>query len=333
MDDSRMTGKAQSGGPGRRDGGITLSALRTFVAVADAGSVSRAAEAIGVSQPSVSIQLAGLEEACGVLLVRRRPALALTDAGRDLYVRARLILSRLEEFEDSVRELRGLRRGRLTVGLSAPHVAMPLIASFLDGHAAIAVATSLGNTATLLEDVARCRIDVGVMTLLGPDPQFACTLLASPRLVLCVRRDHPLASRASVRPAELAGERLLLREQGSMTRRVLEAAFEAERLGMRAAMELGSRETLKEAVAAGLGVAALFDDEFENDARLAAVPLVGHLPASGVYAVALKESLDIPVVRAFIDHAAARRPPPARSPAGSARRAAATPTGPSRARR
>jgi LysR family transcriptional regulator, low CO2-responsive transcriptional regulator len=334
--------------PGRRDGGITLSALRTFVAVAEAGSVSRAAEAIGVSQPSVSIQLAGLEEACGVLLMRRKPTVALTEAGRDLFVRARLIISRLEEFEDSVNALRGLRRGRLSIGLSAPHWALPLIASFVQAHDGIAITTSLGNTATLLDDIARCRIDVGVMTLLGPEPPFACSRLAAPRLALCVRRDHPLADRAGLRPAELLGERFVMREEGSMTRRVLEAAFAAEGLVVPVAMVLGSREAQKEAVAAGLGVAALFDDEFACDPRLAAVPLVGELPDSGVYAVALRESLEIPAVRALLDHAAGFRPPPpaptpepgfrpdagpGRSRAGSARKAAGSPPGPSRGRR
>jgi DNA-binding transcriptional LysR family regulator len=323
------------GTPGRREGGITLSALKTFVAVAEAGSVSRAAEAIGVSQPSVSIQLAGLEEACGVLLMRRKPALTLTEPGRDLFVRARLILSRLEEFEGSVRDLRGLRRGRLSVGLSAPHWAMPLIAAFRRAHAAVEVTASLGNTATLLENIVRCRIDVGIMTLPGPDPQFACAQIAAPRLALCVRRDDPLATRASVRPADLVQVRVVLREEGSMTRRILESAFAADGLALHPWMVLSSREAVKEAVAAGLGVAALFDDEFGQDNRLAAVPLVGNLPPSGIYAVALKESLEIPTVRAFIDAAASLRPPsaPAPPPAGSVRTGAASRRGPSRGRR
>lgn len=319
---------------GRRDGGITLSALRTFVAVAEAGSVSRAAEAIGVSQPTVSIQLGGLESACGVLLVRRKPSVALTDAGQDLFVRARLILGRLDEFEDSVAALRGLRRGRLSIGMSAPHVAMPLLAAFVASHEAITVTASNGNTATLLDQVARCRIDVGVMTLLAPEPGFECVLLARPRLAVCVPRGHPLASRASVRTNELARLPLLLREPGSMTRHLFETVLATEGVAPRVTIELGSRESVKEGVAAGLGVAVMFDDEVERDTRLVAVPLAGRLPGSGVYAVVSPESLEIPVVRAFVDQAVvsgARRP--ARSAAGSARTAAASRSGPSPPRR
>ena len=257
--------------PQRRDGGVTLSALRTFVAVAEAGSLSKAAQVLGVSQPSVSIQLAGLEEACGVMLLRRRPSVTLTDAGRDLFVRARLIVSRLDEFDDSVRELRGLRRGRLCVGLSTPHWAMPLIASFLERHPAIAVTTVLGNTATLLDDIGRCRVDVGVMTLLGPDPQFACSLIGSPRLAICVQRDDPIASRPSVRPGEVLHARFVMREQGSMTRRILESAFDSEGVAPRIVMEVGSREALKEAIAAGMASAKVGKERTAEARRRRAV--------------------------------------------------------------
>ncbi len=302
-----MTARGQSGPPARREGGITLSALRAFVAVAEAESFSGAARALGVTQPSVSIQLAALEQACGVLLCHRKPHLALTEAGRDLFVRARLILSRVSEFEASVMDLREVSRGRLSIGLSAPHLAMPLIAAFADQHPTVQITTAVGNTATLLDDVGRCRIDIGIMTLMDLPPQFACTLIAAPRLALSVRRDDPLAKRSSVRVAELAGRPFILREEGSLTRQTLEMAFAAEGIPLKPRFVLGSREAMKEAVAAGLGLGALFEDEHDHDTRLKAVPFVGLPHATGVYAVALKESLDIPTVRSFIDRIPVRR--------------------------
>lgn len=339
VDDDTVTPRG-AGTPARlpaskREHGVTLAALRTFVAVADTGSFSRAAEALGVTQPSVSIQLAALEEACGVLLFRRRPAPALTDAGREMYVRARQVLAQLDAFDGSVHELRGLHRGRLSIGFSAPHCALPLVASFIGRHAALTVTTAVGNTASLLEDVGRCRVDVGVMTLPGPDPQFACVRIASPRLAVCVREGDPLAALAAVHPRELARSRFIVREPGSMTRRLVEQLFAAEGLAFEPAMVLAGREAMREAVAAGLGVGALFDDELAGDTRLRAVPLLGRVPASGVYAVALNESLEIPAVRAFIDHAAsaALSPQPDRSAAGTTRTKAAARPDPSRRRR
>jgi len=300
-----MTDGGRAAGAGRRDGQITLSGLRTFVAVVDAGGLSRAAAALGITQPSVSIQLNGLEEACGVRLLHRRPRLLLTDAGRDLVVRARLILSRLHEFEASVSDLRALRRGRLTVGLSAPHTAMPLLAAFLERHPATEVAVSIGNTATLLADVAACRIDIAIMTLASPAPSLACTLVARQPIGICVPVGHRLARRRTLRPADLEGVPLILREEGSMTRQVALAMFAAVGWTPAIRLSIGSREALKEAVGAGLGAGIVFKGESENDPRLATVPLDGTPDGVGVYAVALRESLDIPLVGAFMAEAEA----------------------------
>jgi DNA-binding transcriptional LysR family regulator len=271
------------------------------VAVAELHSFSAAASALGVSQPTVSVQLAALEAACGVLLLRRKPQLALTEAGQDLFVRARLALSRVDEFAASAKDLRAMQRGHMTIGLSTPHVALPLMAAFMKRHPNIAVTATVGNTAELLEGITRCRIDVGVMTLVEQPQHLACTLVCAPRLQVCMRKDDPLSTRASLRPFEVADRPFVLREEGSMTRVVLEAKFAAEKVPLNPGVVLPNREAMKEAVAAGLGLGALFDAELGFDNRLVGVPFATVPHAHGIYAVALAESLDIPSVRAFID--------------------------------
>jgi len=297
-----MTREANAKGPGRREGEITLSGLRTFVAVVEAQSFSGAADALGVSQPTVSVQLSALEQACGVLLVHRKPQLALTDAGRDLFVRARIALGRVGEFVASAHDLRAMQRGQLRLGLSTPHVALPIIASFVEKFPAIEITARIGNTAELLEDINRCRIDLGIMTLVEPPSALACTLVSTPRLVVCMRTHDPLASRPSLRPAELAGREFVLREQGSMTRAVLESVFASDSVKLASSFVIASREAMKEAVAAGMGLGAIFDNELGFDPRLISVPFATQPVQHGVFAVGLKESLDIPPVRAFIDH-------------------------------
>lgn len=302
---SGMTRRNESGTLGRRDGGVTLSALRTFVAVGETLSISAAARVLGVSQPNVSIQLASLEQACGVLLVHRRPQLALTEAGRDLFMRARLVVSRVGEFEASARDLREMQRGHLAVGLSTPHLAMPLIADFARLYPQISLRMGLGNTAQLLDELSRCRIDVGIMTLSEPPAQFTAILIAAPKLAICLRRDDTLAQRSVLTPQDLADRSLILREEGSMTRSALEAAFAAVAVPLVSGYVLGSREAMKEAVAAGLGIGALFVDELGHDSRLRAIPLQVRAQSTGVYAVILKESLALPAVKAFISHSSA----------------------------
>lgn len=301
----------EAGRRGRREGEITLSGLRTFVAVAEAMSFQKAAGYLGVSQPTVSVQLQALEQACGVLLFNRKPELALTAAGRDLFVRARLAVSRVDEFGAVVRDLQTMQRGQLTVGLSTPHTALPIIAAFMAAYPSIAMATSIGNTAQLLDQIARCQIDIGIMTLVEQPQQFACRLIETPRLMIIMPREHRLADRTSLSPADLASEEFLLREEGSMTRAVLEAAFVDAGIALRRRLVLGSRETIKVAVAARMGLGAVFENEFNAHTDGVAIPLVPQPLGHGVYAVTLKESVDIPVVTAFVEKCgtlAGRRP-------------------------
>jgi DNA-binding transcriptional LysR family regulator len=292
-----MTSEPVEPGGGRREGGISLSALRCLVAVAEGGSLSRAAEQLGVSQPTVSVALAGLERAAGTLLLHRRPRVALTEAGRDMLVRARLVLSRMQELEGSVSAFRGLSRGSLAVGFSTPAFAMPMIATFLAAHPAIAIRTRLGNSAGLLRALSACEIEVAVMTLIDPVEGMACTKLADQLLVACMpRADAP----ARITLERLAAGPLVLREAGSMTRLMLERALAARGLVAAVRLEVGSREAAREAIAAGIGIGVVLDGELGGDSRLAAVPIAGPAIGGEVQAVALAESLDLPAVAAFI---------------------------------
>lgn len=299
---------------GHREGSFTLAGLRAFVAVAEARSFSEGARALGLTQPSASIQVAGLEQACGLLLCRRKPEFDLTEAGQAFFVRARAIVAQLEELETTVADQQ-VAAGRVTVGVSVPHVAMPLIAGFMQQHPESMLRSTMGNTATLLDDLARCRIDIGVMTLIEPLPSFECTPISSSRLMACVRADDAWARRSSLRLADLAGRPLVMREHGSQTRTLLESQLARAGVIPRVAMDAGTREAMREAVAAGLGVGVLFDNEHGHDARLTLVPLQGVSARPCVYAVVLRESLGIPSVRAFVDHvrAGSARAPLARA--------------------
>lgn len=295
-----MTASSADAGTVRREGSITLTSLRAFVAVIEEQSFSLAATRLGVTQPGISVQLAALERACGFLVCHRKPQIALTEGGRALFIKARLIMNQMAEFEANVRELQSTASGRIRIGMSAPYVAMPLISRFLALYPDMLMHTRLGNTSSLLEDVSQLRIDVGVMSLVGPVPNLACHLIAAPRLVLCVRAGDPLADLPQLRATDLADRQFVMREKGSLTRQVLESVFAAENVPLRCLFELGSREAVKEAVAAGLGVTALFEGEEGGDARCTTVPFASVPTPSGVYAVALQESLELPHVRAFM---------------------------------
>lgn len=286
---------------GRRDtAGLSIGALRAFVAVVDEGSFSKAALQLGVSQPNVSNQIGALEQACGVRLLHRRSQnQILTDAGRELYVRARLVISRMADFEAMANLFGDLKRGRLVVGFSTPPVALRLIGHFMRTYPDIEMVSRLGNTSSLRQDVLECRVDLAIISLLSPDPALACQLIAEQGLNLLVPSDHPFAKRNSINVADLAGLALVSREEGSVTRSLTEMAATKAGKPFRPIFTVESREAVKEAVANGVGFGTVLDGEIGQDARLKALPLKGFDARAGVYLVSLKESLEIPAFAAF----------------------------------
>ncbi len=281
----------------KRDAAITVAALRAFVAVVDAGGFSAAGAALGLSQPSVSAQVQNLEDACGLRLLHRRGRLELTDDGRNLLVRARLALARIDEFTRAATDLTELRGGRLVLGFSTPAFALPLLARFSAAHPGVEIATRIGNTSSLLTDLAECRADVSVMACAAPPPDHAVVVLARLRLGLAVPADSLLAKQADLAIDGFDSVTLIQREPGSMTR----ALFEATRTAPPPkTLVVPSREALKEAVAAGLGYGVLFDGEIGPDPRLAFVPFSAPEANAVVCAVALREMAEVPAVAAFL---------------------------------
>lgn len=285
---------------GRKEGGITFGGLVTFMRVAETLSFSKAAKTLGVSQPSVSVQVATLEAACGLPLFNRRPRLELTDQGREFFHRARAVISRMNDLDDVMRDLRELRRGKLTIGFSTPHYAMPLVAKFMKAHPTIDIATRLGNTTQLIELIADCKVDLGIMSLPAPNPGLFCHMFAAPRLMMGVHVDHPLAREQALMPRDICDEALILRESGSVTRQVFETACREDGIDPAPFIVAGSNEAVSEAVAAGIGVGPIFEGTLRQHDTVRLLPF-GKTPAEcGVYVVMAKEARALPTVDAFM---------------------------------
>lgn len=285
---------------GRREGGLSISALRTFVAVVDTGSFSKAAVALGVTQPNVSNQITALEQTCGFRLLNRRSQnQSLTFAGRDIYVRARIVLSRLSDLEAAADLFSGLRRGRLTIGFSSPTAALKAMSRFMRAHPEIEVQTITGNTLSLRQDVLASRVDAAIVSMLEPDDGLACTLLDTNHLALLVPQDHELARLSAIDFKDIATLPLIVREEGSVTKALVERAFGNLALAPTPVLAVHGNAGVKEAVAAGIGVAPIFASEAGQDARLTAVPLRGDNLTAGLFLVTLPENLEMPTVAAF----------------------------------
>lgn len=242
---------------------VSVHQLRLLTAVIEHGGFSRAAEALGLSQPAVSHSLKALSAAIGtpaVEVIGRR--VRLTQAGELLYEHAKRILAEFEAAGSALDELHGLQRGRLrvagdtTVGI---YVLPDLLGAFRHAHPSIAVHLGVDNRQGLYERLVAGEVDFVVSGRRWEDssiPLVVRPFLANELIAIASPR-HPLASRERVTLVDLAAEPFIVREPGSGTRETAEEALRAAGLTIRPVMELASNGAIKRAVARDLGVSIL----------------------------------------------------------------------------
>lgn len=240
---------------------MNLHQLRIFHMVARLGSYSRAAEELKISQPSVSIQVGDLERSLGVdLFEQLGKRIYLTEAGRVLEEYAQRILGLFDEASAAVAEVRGVHRGRLAIGatnIPGTYLLPRALFSFQERFPQITVSLEIGTARRIQERVLRNEVELGVVGWEISAQNLVSRRFYEDEIVLVVPPGHRLAAGGPVPLGTLRDERVIMRERGSGTREAVEAALREANLALPAAMELGSGEAIKEAVAAGLGVSFL----------------------------------------------------------------------------
>ena len=194
-----------------------------------------------------------------------------------------------------------LTSGQLRVGADAPYHAIRLLATFNRRHPGIQLSFSFGNSSQVLNDLLERRTEVAVVAEPERDPRIYCIPFHRDRLIAFVDRAHRWSTRRSVKLEELAGEALMLREPGSVTRAVFERALVSRSIQLGPTLEIGSREAVREAVASGLGVGVVFESELGRDSRVHALTLRGAKLEAVEYAACLEDRRPVRVVRAFFN--------------------------------
>ena len=237
---------------------ITLRQLRTFTTALRAGSFAAAAEALHITPPAVTVQMRHLETIAGMPIVERTSTgLKSTDAGREIATAALRIEAALAECEDALAALRGLDSGHVAIGVvsTAKYFAPQVLGAFARAHPAVEIRLEVGNRAAILAALEANALD---LALTGwPPGQLAVQKAAigdHPHIIIA-RPDHPHAKRRQFGAAALVEETFLVRERGSGTRLLMERFFADARVAPHIGMEMGSNETIKQAVIAGLGIA------------------------------------------------------------------------------
>lgn len=284
---------------------MTPSQLRAFHLVAEAGSFSAAARDSGLSQPNLSGQVTALEKAYGLRLFDRRGrSVVPTETGRQLQgITARLFAIQ-EEAKALLEGELTLTRGHLRIAADSAHHVVPIMAALKKRAGSLTFSLSIDNSAIVLERLLRHEADVAVMAKSISDPRLHAIRLRADRIVLFVRKDHPLAKRQSTPLAALADQELVLRERGSITREVLEQAMADADIRPLSIVDVQTREGVREAVAAGFGIGAIFASELGDDRRFRTIAVADADLAVAEYAVCLQERRRTALVRAFMDEAA-----------------------------
>ncbi len=239
---------------------LTLRQLQIFAVAARHLSYARAAEELHLTPPAVSMQLKQLEDNVGLPLFERLGrGVALTGAGEMLLHHALRILGEIKDAEASLQGLLGAEVGQLSVGLvSTAKYFMPrLLAQFAQRHPGVEVQFLVGNRESLLQKLQDNAIDLAVMGRTPGEIDAQAEPMASHPYVLIGPADHPLRNARRFDLHELRHETFLLREEGSGSRRVAEEMFRNHLFTPARTISMGSNETIKQAVMAGMGVSLI----------------------------------------------------------------------------
>jgi len=239
---------------------MTLRQLRIFNEVCDLRSYSRAAEEMSLTQPAVSLQIRQLEELIGQPLFEYiGKKLYLTEAAEALQKASRDIFGRLENLDMQLSDMQGSLQGQLKLAIeSSCKYFMPhLFAAFKRRYPDVMLNLTVVNRAQVIKRLSDNRDDLVVMTMVPQDMGLEFLPFLNNPIVAVARADHPLCAVEKLNLKDLEPYSLVIREQGSGTRKACEEYFKDKRVHFTQSMEVSSAEAQRECVVAGLGIAVL----------------------------------------------------------------------------
>ncbi len=289
---------------------MDLKSLEVFCRIVELGGFSRAAEAVHLTQPTVSGHIKGLETEVGMsLLDRVGRRVTPTRGGEILYGYARRILVLRDQAQEALSAHKGGLKGHLAVGGSSipgTYVLPALVAAFKQGHPDVTLALVVRDSREIVRGVIEGHYELGLIGARFEEARVRHDRFGEDELVLAVSASHPWAGRSSVRLGELAGQSFVMRERGSGTRKVMEAELAARGLDpktLRVTLEVTGSEAVRQALKAGAGIAVISRLAIQDDLRsgsLAAVQIRGLRLVRPFYLVTHKSRSRSPAGDAFL---------------------------------
>lgn len=239
---------------------VSFRQLNVFLAVAEHKSITAAAQACHVTQPTVSMQMKELSQAIGLPLYEQiGKQLYLTTAGEALAESARAISDEWARLQQTIDALKGHRTGRLRVAIvsTAKYFVPRILGGFCKDYPEVDISLEVLNRDGVVQRLRQNADDLYIMSMPPDDMQLEQHVFLDNPLVPIAPLSHPLAKKRKLGFAHIRDEPFILREPGSGTRRACNAHFEKHRFAPKVRLELGSNEAIKQAVAGGLGLAVV----------------------------------------------------------------------------
>lgn len=297
---------------------MDIRRLEVFCKVLELSSFTKAAEAVRLSQPTVSENIRLLEESLGEKLFDRLGRQVLpTGAGKILYRYARRIIQQRDEALQAIQQYRGQLVGELTLGASTipgAYILPNLIVAFQTNHPTIRTSLRIAGTASIAEALLEGTLELGVIGAKWKDQHLDCEEFYADELVLTVNPGHPWVGRAPVAVEELEGQPFILREEGSGTRMVMSRALKNhgfDPIRLFAVAEMGSTEAVLQGIKASLGISILSSLAVADEVRqgnLVTVPLKDLRIRRPFYLAQRKNRQLSPLALAFRRHITLRNP-------------------------
>jgi DNA-binding transcriptional LysR family regulator len=238
---------------------ITFRQLETFSAVARLQSFTRAAEALHLTQPAVSIQIRQIADTIGLPLFEQNGReIALTAAGEEMLATVRELDDIWNRFESAIDDLKGFKRGKLRVGLvtTAKHFLPRMLGDFYRRYPDIDIELEIANRQRIVERLLGNQDDLYVMSYPPDNPDIVSHPFLDNEYVVLAPAAHWAVGKA-VTLQELAGEPFLLREEGSGSRHVIDEHMRESGIPLKVRLSLASNEAIRELVASGMGLTVL----------------------------------------------------------------------------
>jgi DNA-binding transcriptional LysR family regulator len=299
---------------------MDLRRLEIFVKVAELGSFSRAAEALFLTQPTVSEHLRALEDELAVrLLDRLGRGAAPTPAGQLLLGYARRILALAAEARQAVDQFQGRMTGQLVVGgstIPGEYVLPGLVALYRSKYPDVSVSLLIGSSRDVAGWVEDGRVELGIVGARPGGRALESRELMSDELIVVVGAEHRWSGRRTVTLDDVRTEPMIARERGSGSREALERALKsagADLEDFRVVAEMGSTQAIKQAVRAGVGVSIISERavDLECRARLISCLRIEGVTISRAFSLVVhRERSRSPLAQAFLEFVESQYPEP-----------------------